>query len=423
MRIVAALPARGSLTGSADPVTVGDLIETVRRDGDAGVRALTRRFDGVDVADHRVPAAALAEAFGSLPVGEQEALRHALANIRRVAEAQRGALGAFEVEVESGVFIGQRVLPIRRVACYVPGGRYPLPSTVLMTVVPARVAGCEEVVVISPPGPNGWPARHILAAAWLAGADAVHAVGGVQAIAAAAWGTATLGAVDLIVGPGNAWVTEAKRQVFGQVGIDALAGPSEVMVLADGRADAERVAADLLAQAEHDPDAEPILVTDSAALAAAVVAAVEAQLADLPTADIARRSIATHGYVVLVADLAAMIAVANERAPEHLHLAIAAADAAAVAAACTACGALFVGDDAPEVFGDYCSGSNHVLPTVGAARYTGGLGVHSFVRLGATQRVAPAAAAGLARTAAVIARVEGLEAHARAAELRAVAIR
>ncbi len=400
----------------ADSADVAQFIERVRQDGDAGVRALTRQFDGVEVAEPRVPLAIAEAAWRNLPAVDKCALERAAGNIRAFADAQRARLNDFEVEIEPGVFVGQRALPVGRAACYAPGGRYPLPSTVLMTVIPAVVAGVHDVVLLSPPGPDGRPHLYVLAAAWLAGATEILAMGGVQAVAAVALGTETIQPVDLVVGPGNAWVTEAKRQLYGRIGIDALAGPSEVLVLADAHADPERVAADMLAQAEHDPQAEAIALTDSRQQASAILAAIQRQLATLPTADIARASLAAHGAVIVVDDREQMLSFADRRAPEHLHLHL--RDAAEVSRRLRAYGAVFVGEHSAEVFGDYCSGSNHVLPTGRAARYTGGLSVQTFVRLLGSQRLTKSGAAGLAETVATLARIEGLEAHARAGELR-----
>lgn len=411
----------GPAARGADPAMVGAILDDVRREGDAAVYRYTARFDAVPLEQlqargHRVSEATLEGALRGLDAETRRALQHAADNVRKVAGTQRAALRELDIDVEPGVRVQQRVEPVRAAACYVPGGRYPLPSSVLMTAIPAREAGVERVVVLTPPGPDGVPHPVTLAAAALAGTSEVFAIGGAQAIAAAAYGTATVAPVDLIVGPGNAWVTEAKRQVFGRVGIDSLAGPSEVMVLADGSADPVRLAADLLAQAEHDPLAEAVVVTADRALASAVSAEVARQLAALPTGDVARQSIAARGAVVLVPDHAGLARVANARAPEHLQLVL--GDPEPVAAACHAYGALFIGEDSPEVFGDYCAGGNHVLPTGGAARYAGGLSVHTFVRVVTHQRVSGAGVGRLARTAATLARVEGLEAHARAADLR-----
>lgn len=406
----------GMANVSGNIAAVAALIGEVRTGGDAAVRALTLRFDGVDVASTRIDGPALRAALHALDADDRRALAHAHRNIAAVAQAQRAAVAGFELEVEPGVFIGQRVMPIENVACYVPGGRHPLPSTVLMTVTPARIAGCGAVYVFTPPGPAGRPHPAILAAAALAGADAVFAIGGVQAIAAAAYGTDAVPACDLIVGPGNAWVTEAKRQVFGVVGIDSLAGPSEVLVLADDSAKAERVAADLIAQAEHDPDARARLFTTDATLPARVEQALTAQLADLATAAVARAALAASGPACVFADAEAMFAASDRAAAEHVHLHLGAP--AVAVERLRVYGALFIGEDAAEVFGDYCAGGNHVLPTATSARYTGGLSAATFVRLVATQRVDGAGAAALAPVAARLARIEGLEGHARAAEQR-----
>ncbi len=400
----------------ADTASVADLIAIVARDGDAGVRALTSRFDAVDVAVSHVPLADAQQAWDALDDADAAALQVAARNIEAFARAQRSLVKPLQVEPSPGVVLGHAVHPVTAAACYVPGGRYPLPSTVLMTAIPARIAGVKRVVVLSPPGADGKPNPWILAAAHLAGAHEILAIGGVQAVAAVALGTESIDAVDLVVGPGNAWVTEAKRQLFGRVGIDSLAGPSEVVVLADSSADPSRVAADMLAQAEHDPHAEAIAITDDADLAAAIKAAVTQQLTTLTTADIAGQSIDARGAVIVVPDRGAMIAWANRRAPEHLHLHL--RDAASAADQCTAYGGLFVGESSAEVFGDYCSGVNHVLPTSGAARYTAGLSVMTFLRQPTWQRLSPAAAAELAETTARLARIEGLEAHARSAEAR-----
>ncbi len=416
MKLVDHLPlVRGAPT-TASPARVTTILHDVRDRGDSALRDWSEQLDRGIPPAWTVPHEVLEAAWNGLPQADRDALDHAARNIRAFAEAQRKTLQPMEMEIEPGVFAGQRVVAVDRVACYVPGGRYPLPSTVLMTVIPALAAGVPHVVVLTPPKQNGWPDPHILAAAFRAGATAVHPVGGAQGIAAAAYGTESIAPVDLIVGPGNSWVTEAKRQVYGIVGIDALAGPSEVMVLCDAHADVATVAADLLAQAEHDPDAEALAVTDDADFAQKLAAEVHRQLDLLPTRDVAAQSIVKHGRIVVVADRAAMVELANERAPEHLE--IVTADAEALAAQCTSYGGLFIGHDAAEVLGDYCTGPSHVLPTGRAGRYTGGLSALTFLKVLSTQRALPGAAQGLARTAAHLARVEGLEAHARAAEQR-----
>lgn len=421
MRIQHHLTIQRQQTSSADPQKVAEILADVQQHGDAALTKWTQLLDRGIPPAWTVPPEVLREAWESLPREDQRALEHAARNIRKFAEMQKNSLQPAEIEMEPGVWTGQRVVPVERAACYVPGGRYPLPSTVLMTVIPALVAGVQEVMVLTPPqhnqsAQNQWPNRYILAAAHLAGATHVHAVGGAQAIAAAAHGTQSVQAVDLIVGPGNAWVTEAKRQVYGIVGIDALAGPSEVMVLCDETADPATVAADLLAQAEHDPDAEAIAVTTDRHFAEQLQREVALQLAELPTREIAEKSLEAHGVIVLVENRQQMADLANQRAPEHLE--IVTKDPLELAEMCTNYGGLFIGHDAAEVLGDYCAGPSHVLPTGRAGRYTGGLSALTFLKVLTTQRADPGRAHGLAQTAAHLARIEGLEAHARAADRR-----
>jgi sulfopropanediol 3-dehydrogenase len=416
MRIVSSLPNQDLQQSSADPAVVQQILFEVRTGGDAALAHWTQRLDRAVPQQRTLAGEALAAAAAGLPQADLTAITTAAANIRQFAQWQRAAIQPFEHELQPGFFVGQRLEPIERVACYVPGGRYPLPSTVLMTAIPAREAGCKHVAVWTPPGPNGLPHQAILAAAVVAGVDAVHIAGGAQAIAAAAYGTETIAPADIIVGPGNAWVTEAKRQVYGTVGIDALAGPSEVMVLLDASAHLGRVAADLLAQAEHDPDAHAIAVTCDAAVAVALQAEVERQLASLPTREVAQQALEAHGLIVVVATPDDMAELANQRAPEHLEVHL--EDAEAFSKRLHSYGGLFVGTDAAEVLGDYCAGPSHVLPTMRAGRYTGGLGVPTFLRVLTTQRALPGAASQLAPIAAQLARMEGLEAHARAADAR-----
>jgi len=304
----------------------------------------------------------------------------------------------------------KKVAAVERSGCYAPGGLYPLPASVLMTAVTARAAGVAEVWVASPR-----PSPITLAAAGIAGADGLLAAGGAQAIAALAYGVGGPPPCDVVVGPGNRWVTAAKKLVAGRVGIDMLAGPSELVVLADGGADPELVAADLLAQAEHDPDALPVLVTTAAGLAEAVESALARQLIDLPTRETAAAALG-NGFAVVVGDLEAAVAVCNRLAPEHLQVLTANADA--VAARLHHWGGLFIGAASAEVLGDYGAGPNHTLPTGGVARFKGGLSVLDFLRVRTWLRVGGAADPELARDAAALARLEGLEAHARAAERR-----
>jgi phosphoribosyl-ATP pyrophosphohydrolase/phosphoribosyl-AMP cyclohydrolase/histidinol dehydrogenase len=386
-------------------VAAGRLVEEVRKGGEAALRACAERLgDLVPGATMVRERAELEAALDGLPAADRAMLERTTARIRGFAEAQRRALGEPDVAVPGGR-AGLRYQPVERAGCYAPGGRYPLPSSVLMTAVTARAAGVKEVWVASPR-----PAQVTLAAAALAGADALLAVGGAQAIAAMAYGAGPVPACDALVGPGNRWVTAAKQLVAGRVAIDMLAGPSELVALADRSADPELVAADLLAQAEHDPDALPILVAADVAVAERILAAAERQLADLPTQEIARAAM-RGGLCVITERLAEA---ANRLAPEHLALHV--ADPDALRPALVHYGALFVGEGAAEVLGDYGAGPNHVLPTGGTARSFGGLSVLTFLRAQAWLRMEHAGE--LAADAAQLARLEGLEAHARAADRR-----
>jgi phosphoribosyl-ATP pyrophosphohydrolase/phosphoribosyl-AMP cyclohydrolase/histidinol dehydrogenase len=386
----------------------GAIVDDVRARGEVALREQATRLgdltDGPLVHDR----AALEAAEAALDPDDADLLRRTAARIRRFAEAQRGCLTALELAVPGGR-AGHQVAPVERAGCYAPGGRYPLPSSVLMTAVTARAAGVSEVWVASPrPGPL------TLAAASIAGADALLAVGGAQAIAALAFGAGPIPAVDVVVGPGNRWVTAAKQLVTGHVRIDMLAGPSELVVLADETADPAVIAADLLAQAEHDPDARPILVTTSARVADAVDAELAAQLETLPTAAVASAAVRDHGCTVVASGLGEAIAVVDRLAPEHLEVLV--ADAASVAPRLQHYGGLFVGAGAAEVLGDYGIGPNHVLPTGGTARFSGGLSVFDFLRV--RTWIAMDDPRQAAADAARLARLEGLEGHARSAEKR-----
>ncbi len=382
------------------------IVAEVREGGEAALLACATRFDGWSGAPWRYAKDDLARARRALDPATRELLERAAARIRAFAEAQRAALVDIEVPVPGGV-AGHTVVPMRRAGCYAPAGRFPLPSSVLMTAVTARAAGVEEVIVATPS-----PSPLMLAAADVAGADAVLGLGGAHAIAALAYGVG-VPACDVIVGPGNRWVTAAKKLVAGDVAIDMLAGPSELVVVADDSANPETVAADLLAQAEHDPDAFVAVVTMNAPLLDAVEAALARQLDTLPTAAIARASLA-HGMAVLCGNEDEVVDTCDRLAPEHLQLCT--RDAARLAARCRNAGACFIGEASAEVFGDYAVGGNHVLPTGGGARFSGGLSVLTFVRLRTWLRLADPSVA--AADVAAFARVEGLEAHARAAERR-----
>jgi phosphoribosyl-ATP pyrophosphohydrolase/phosphoribosyl-AMP cyclohydrolase/histidinol dehydrogenase len=403
---LAALPALGRQAVDAATLSAAArIVEDVRTRGEVALREHAERLGDLGPGEPLVvERPALDAALRSLAPADRAVLERTAARIRAFAEAQRAALGEPDVAVPGGR-AGLRYQPVVRAGCYAPGGRYPLPSSVLMTAVTARAAGVAEVWVASPR-----PAAVTLAAAAIAGADALLAVGGAQAVAALAWGAGAVPRCDAIVGPGNRWVTAAKQLVSGAVAIDMLAGPSELVAIADASADPALVAADLLAQAEHDPDARPMLVTAEPRVADRVEAELAAQLATLPTAEVARAALA-EGLIVLTDDLAGA---ANRLAPEHLALHV--ADPEALRPRLLHYGALFVGEGAAEVLGDYGAGPNHVLPTGGTARSAGGLSVLTFLRAQAWLRMeAPEA---LAADAAALARMEGLEAHARAADRR-----
>ena len=407
-----ALPARSH--GAVDAATLAaaaGIVESVRRDGEAALRAHAERLgDVAPGAPLVIERPALQAAFEALSAEDQTLLGRTAGRIRTFAEAQRASLRDAVMQVPGGQ-AGHTVAPVERAGCYAPGGRFPLPSSVLMTVVTARAAGVEVVWVASPR-----PAPVTLAAAFVAGADALLAVGGAQAIAALAYGAGPVPACDVVVGPGNRWVTAAKKLVAGDVGIDMLAGPSELVVLADASADPSVIAADLLAQAEHDDDAVPVLVTTEAALADAVDAELALQLATLPTAATARRAL-DNGCAVIAPDLEAAIGACNRLAPEHLEVMV--ADPWSVAPRLRHYGGLFVGGHAAEVLGDYGAGPNHVLPTGRTARHVGGLSVMTFLRVRTWLEIpALAEASELVRDVVALARHEGLEAHARAAEKR-----
>lgn len=390
------------------------IVQDVRERGSTALREHAERLGDVPPGGPLVyDRSALEAARGALSDPERELLVRTAGQIRRFAARQLACVRELDTELPGGGRAGHTIAPVASAGCYAPGGRFPLPSSVLMTAVTARTAGVRTVWVASPR-----PAQATLAAAAVAGADALLAVGGAQAIAALAYGSDEVPACDAIVGPGNRWVTAAKKLVAGHVAIDMLAGPSELVVLADQSANAGTIAADLLAQAEHDDDALPVLVTNDAGLADAVDTALETQLADLPTGETARAAL-QNGFTVLVGDLDEAIAVCDRLAPEHLQVHV--RDLDAVARRVNHYGALFLGAGAAEVLGDYGAGPNHVLPTGGTARFCGGLSVLTFLRVRTWMRLDSLYdAAPLAQDAAALARCEGLEAHARAAERRLV---
>jgi histidinol dehydrogenase len=398
--------------------TVAKIVDAVRVRGDEALLEYSRRFDGSTRTALRVTAEEVRRARSEVDADLLQALEKATENIRNFALRQRETLTDLpERENGPGVFLGQRVLPVDSCCCYVPGGSYPLVSTALMLAIPAAVAGVPRRCAASPVM-KGTDRIHpaVLCALDLAGVTEIYAVGGAQAVAAFAWGTESISPVNLIVGPGNRYVTEAKRQCYGRVGIDFIAGPSEVLILADDRADPTRLAADLLAQAEHDVNARSVLVTTSERLGKEVEEEVERQLTGLSTSAVARLSWENNGEILLVDSPEEACRIANERAPEHLELDL--AEAEAWVARLRNYGSLFIGEWAAEVFGDYLSGTNHTLPTMGAARYTGGLWVGTFLRVTTFQRMTAEGASRLAPLASRIAREEGLMGHAAAAEAR-----
>ncbi len=390
-----------------EEATVADLLAQVRQEGDAALLRLTEAFDGVRPDPLRIPEERLRQAWDGLPEPLRQALDLAHGRILRFHQEQRPA--DLSLRGPYGETLGRRWRPVERAGLYVPGGRAAYPSTVLMNALPAQVAGVERIVMVTPPGRNGEPNATVLAAAHLAGVREVYRVGGAQAIAALAWGTQTIPRVDVISGPGNLWVTLAKKAVYGQVGIDSLAGPSEVLVIADHTAVAEQVAADLMAQAEHDPLAAAILITTSEALAAAVPLAVANQLVDHPRAPIVRQALADWGLIVVCDDLEAAARLSDGFAPEHLELLV--EDPEPLAARIRHAGAIFLGPFSPEAVGDYLAGPNHTLPTGGTARFAGALSVETFLRHTSLIHFNRQALEATGEAVMELARSEGLHSH------------
>ena len=399
-----------------DPETresVRRILEDVLARGDEAVRECTRRFDGVELApaEWELDPASWPGALARIGPGLRSALMRAVDRVRAYHEHQRDP--GFHLAEPDGSMIGMRVTPLDRVGLYVPGGKASYPSSVVMNAVPALVAGVQEIIAVVPP-PGVTDA--VLAACALSGVTRIFRIGGAQAVAALAYGTATVPRVDKVVGPGSRWVAEAKRQVVGQVGIDMIAGPTELLVLADATARPERIAADLLAQAEHDEDAVSWCVTPDPALAEALPAALDQALARAPRAGIARTALERNGLVVLVPSMREAIEVANRRAPEHLQ--IVAEGAERLASSIRHAGAIFLGDDTPEPVGDYLAGPSHVLPTGGTARYASPLGVYDFVKRTSVIRYTRARLADDADAIIALAEAEGLFGHAEAVRVR-----
>jgi len=390
------------------------IIDDVRANGDHALLSYEERFDHAHLSSLEVGAAEIEAALAATEPAFLDILRRAAANIRRFHEQQKRQ--GFVLNEAHGVMLGQKIEPMERVGLYVPGGTAAYPSTVLMDAIPAKIAGCREVVIVTPPNAEGKINPAILAAASVAGVDRIFKTGGAQAIAALAYGTESVPRVDKIVGPGNAYVAEAKRQVFGTVAIDMIAGPSEVLIVSDGKSDARHLAADMLAQAEHDKMATAVLVTDSMALAHAVQTELEAQLPLLEREAIARASIENNGKIIVAEDLSAAIDIANEIAPEHLELCV--DEPFAYLGAIRHAGSVFLGRNTPEALGDYLAGPNHTLPTGGTARFSSPLGVDDFIKKTQFIYYTKDALGAVAEDIAVFARKEGLTAHAKSAVIR-----
>ncbi len=394
--------------------TVGRILEQVRADGDVTLRALTRKFDGVEIGELLVDDAEYAAAAGAISDAARAAIDEAYVRIRSFHEAQQPL--PLRVETAPGVVCERIARPIASVGLYVPAGSAPLPSSALMLGVPAQLAGCERIVLCSPPMRDGRIEPHVLYAAQRCGIREVFKLGGAQAIAAMAWGTESVPRCDKLFGPGNAYVTEAKLQLAGAgIAIDMPAGPSEVMVIADSGADAAFIASDLLSQAEHGSDSQVLLVATDGALIDAVLREIETQIAKLPRADIARAALA-HALLIAVPELATAADVANAYAPEHLI--VQTRDPGALLPRLRAAGSIFLGAYAAESLGDYCSGTNHVLPTSGAARAFSGVSLASFLNFITVQEVSVAGLRAIGPCAITLAGIEGLDAHANAVRLR-----
>ena len=398
---------RQTIFARKDPVDsvaapVQAILADVKAGGDAALKKYTKEFDGVDLTSIEVGMGAIDKGFRAAD--------------RIVAFHQRQVRNSFLINDEEGILMGQKILPLQRVGLYVPGGTAAYPSSVLMNCIPAKLAGVKEICMVTPPGKNGKIPPNILAAARICGVDRVFRVGGAQAVAALAYGTESVPKVDKIVGPGNQFVAEAKKQVFGQVGIDMVAGPSEILVIADGKCNPQIVAADLLSQAEHDPNASAVLVTDSQELALAVQAAIEEQIPKLLRKDIARASIDNNGKIILAQSLDTAVEISNEIAPEHLEVCV--DQPFDVLSKITNAGSVFLGRNCPEALGDYFAGPNHTLPTSGTARFSSPLSVDDFVKKMQYTYYTKDALAKAQMSVSNFAKKEGLTGHARSIDIR-----
>ncbi|MFM8445263.1 MAG: histidinol dehydrogenase [Methylococcus sp.] len=395
---------------------VGAIIEEVHRRGDEALIEFTRRFDGYEAAspaELELSREALRSAWASLTPDMAKALELAAQRIRRHAEHQK--LESWSYTEPDGTMLGQQVQPLDRVGIYVPGGKAAYPSSVLMNAIPAHVAGVDEIIMVTPT-PGGEVNPLVLAAAYLAGVTRVFRVGGAQAVAALAYGTQTLPRVDKIVGPGNIYVATAKKLVFGRVGIDMVAGPSEILIICDGATDPDWIAMDLFSQAEHDEDAQAILISPDTRFLDAVDASIRRLLPTMERAEVIRASLSGRGALIAVPDLDRAVSVANRIAPEHLELSVSHPEA--LAPRIRHAGAIFMGRHTAEALGDYCAGPNHVLPTSGTARFSSPLGVYDFQKRSSLIDCSPQGADELGKSASILARGEGLTAHARSAEYR-----
>lgn len=405
-----------SVSDGAVNSTVNEVIDNIRRRGDAALLEYTSRFDGweaAQAADLEIPLSRLEQAWNSLPEAQQTALSHAADRVRVYHEKQKGE--SWSYREADGTLLGQKVTPLDRVGLYVPGGKAAYPSSVLMNALPAKVAGVQELIMVVPT-PGGELNELVLAAAHICGVDRVFAVGGAQAVAALAYGTELVPPVDKVVGPGNIYVATAKRAVFGQVGIDMVAGPSEILVVCDGQTDPDWVAMDLFSQAEHDEDAQSILICPDAAFVARVKESIDRLLPTMEREPIIATALKERGALIVCRDMEEACRVSNYIAPEHLELSV--ADPLSLVEQIQHAGAIFMGRYTSEPLGDYCAGPNHVLPTSRTARFSSPLGVYDFQKRSSLIMASEAGADTLGRTASVLARGEGLTAHARSAEYR-----
>ncbi len=393
-----------------------DIIDNVRKNGDQAVIDYTNQFDHCSVTDAaqlEISQAQLKAAWDNLPADKAEALQTAAARVRAYAEKQK--MESWQYTEADGTVLGQKVTPLDRAGLYVPGGKAAYPSSVLMNAIPAKVAGVRELIMVVPT-PQGLTNELVLAAAYLAGVDRAFAIGGAQAVAALAYGTETIPAVEKIVGPGNIYVATAKKLVFGQVGIDMIAGPSEILIICDGKTDPDWIAMDLFSQAEHDEDAQAILLSDDSDFLDAVAQSIDRLLPEMERAEIIKASLSGRGALIKVASLEEAAQVSNTIAPEHLELSV--EDPETLCEHINNAGAIFMGRYTAEALGDYCAGPNHVLPTSGTARFSSPLGVYDFQKRSSLIFCSAEGANTLGKTASVLARGESLTAHARSAEYR-----